>query len=214
MTATANRRETPAEARVLLRGVSWDTYERLFAEHNESAGPRFTYDDGNLEILTLSLEHEQPNRTLASLVGLILVEWDIEFVEAGSSTFKRSDLAKGFEPDSCFFIRHAEQVRGKRRLELPGDPPPDLVIEIEVTEPLLPRLPIFAAVGVPEIWCCDDASLRVLLFDAGSYREAAASAAVPGLGAGTIAEFLRLSREMKSPAWARHVREWALANRP
>lgn len=213
MTAVAKPRETPAEGRVLLRGVSWGTYERLLAEHEESAGPRFTYDDGFLEIMTLSIEHEQPNRRLASLVELILIEWDIDFWEAGSNTFKRPDLAKGFEPDSCFYIRHTEAVRGKTRLELPGDPPPDLVIEIEVTEPLLPRLPIFAAVGVPEIWCCDDAALRVLLLDAGSYREAAASAALPGLSSELIADFLRLSREMKSPAWARHVREWAQAQR-
>lgn len=214
MTAVAHPRETSADARVLLRGVSWGTYERLLAEHEESAGPRFTYDNGGLEITTLSIGHEEPNRTLASLVEVILTEWDIDFVRAGSNTFKRPDLAKGFEPDSCYYIRHAAAVRGKIRLKLPGDPPPDLVIEIEVTEPLLPRFPIFAAVGVPEIWCCDGAALQVLVLDGASYREAAESAALPGLSAVTIAEFLQSSRAMKSPAWARRVREWAQAHRP
>ncbi len=208
MTALAAPREAPAEARVLLR-VSWDTYERILAEHNECASPRFTYDGGYLEIMPLSFEQEYPNRTLACLVGLILGEWDIDFVEAGSNTFKRPDLAKGFEPDSCFFIRHAEAVRGKKRLDLAVDPPPDLIIEIEVTEPLLPRLPIFAAVGVPEIWQYAGDTVLVKTLDLASYGQATHSAALPGLSAETITEFLRHSREMKSPAWMRRVREWA-----
>lgn len=214
MTALATPRLSAAEARVILRGVSWETYERLLAEHPESAGPRFTYDGGELEIMTLSIEHEHPNRRLAALVELILAEWDIDFFEAGSNTFKRADLAKGFEPDSCFYIRNVDAVRGKKRLALPGDPPPDLAIEIEVTEPLLPRLPIFAATGVPEIWCCDGAAIQVLILDGPSYCDSAESAALPGLGAATIADFLHSSRTMKSPAWARSVRSWAETHRP
>ena len=45
----------PAEHRVLLRNISWDTYERLLAEVVNVAGTRITYDDGNLEILVAGL---------------------------------------------------------------------------------------------------------------------------------------------------------------
>jgi hypothetical protein len=116
-------------------------------------------------------------------------------------------------PDSRFYIEHAEWARGKSRLELPLDPAPDLVMEIEGTAPLFPRLPIFAAAGVPEIWCYAGTALRVLILDGATHREAAQSSALPGLSAETIAEFLRLNREMKSPAWARQVRAWAQAQR-
>ena len=202
-----------AGGRVLLRGVSWETYERLLDEHNESAGPRFTYDDGYLEIMTLSIEHEDPNCTLALLVELILGEWDVDFRPAGSNTFKSAKLKKGFEPDTSFYIENADAIRGKKRLNLAVDPPPDLVIEIEVTEPLLPRLPIFAAVRVPEIWCCEGETVRILRLDRGNYREFKRSAALSPLTADVITDFLRRSSRAKRPAWMRAVREWAQAQR-
>jgi Uma2 family endonuclease len=214
MTALAKPRETIDEVRLLLHGVSWGTYERLLAEHTESAGPRFTYDNGFLEIMTLSLEHEQPNRRLASLVELILGEWDIDFEHAGSNTFKRPDLAKGFEPDSCFYIRKPKAVRGRKRLVLPADPAPDLVLEVEVTAPLLPRLPIFAAMGVREIWQCDGSAVAVLVLDGATYREQPASVMLPGLTAARITKFLQMASKMTSPTWMRRVRTWAQAHRP
>ena len=213
MTAVATPPQVSGAARVLLRGVSWGTYENLLADHDGCAGPRFTYDSGFLEIMTLSIEHEEPNRILASLVELILGEWEADFLRAGSHTFKRTELAKGFEPDSCFYIRHPEVVRGKRRLNLATDPPPDLVIEIEVTEPLLPRLPIFAAVGVPEIWQYDGSALHVLVLEGSAYREAVESTILPRLSAATIASFVQQGLEMTSPVWIRKVREWARAHR-
>jgi Uma2 family endonuclease len=214
MTALASRKPpAPAEGRVLLRGVSWETYERLLEEHNESAGPRFTYDDGYLEIMTLSIEHEDPNRTLSSLVELILCEWDVDFLAAGSNTFKSPELKKGFEPDTSFYIEHAAKVRGRKRLDLAVDPPPDLVIEIEVTEPLLPRLPIFASVRVPEIWCCVGEIVRILRLDRGRYREVKRSASLAPLTAEVITDFLRRSFTSKRPAWMRAVREWAQTQR-
>ena len=205
--------QAPAGGRVLLRGVSWETYERLLDEHNESAGPRFTYDDGFLEIMTLSIEHEDPNRTLSSLVELILCEWDVDFRRAGSNTFKSEELQKGFEPDTSFYIEHVDAIRGKKRLNPAVDPPPDLVIEIEVTEPLLPRLPIFAAVRVPEIWCCEGEAVRILRLDRDRYRDVKRSAALSPLTAATISDFLRRSPQMRSSAWMRAVREWAQAQR-
>ncbi|MBA3714274.1 MAG: Uma2 family endonuclease [Pyrinomonadaceae bacterium] len=96
---------SPSESRVILHGISWETYERLLAEHVESAGPRFTYDSGMLEIMILSLEHEKPNRTLALFVDLVAAELEIDVERVGSNTFKREDLLKGFEPDSSFYIQ-------------------------------------------------------------------------------------------------------------
>ncbi len=162
---------SPPESRIILYGISWETYQRLLAEHVESAGPRFTYDNGMLEIMILSLEHEEPNRTLAALVDVLAEESDVDVVRAGSTTFKREDLFKGFEPDSCFYIRNAEAVQGKQRLDLTIDPPPDLVIEIDVTSPSLPRFPIFAAVGVPEVWRYDGSRVQFFKPDGGQYVE-------------------------------------------
>ena len=61
---------TPVEHKVILHGVSWETYERLLNEHQESPGTHFIYDEGALEIMVLSRRHEEPNRDLAMLAQL------------------------------------------------------------------------------------------------------------------------------------------------
>ncbi len=80
---------SPTESRIILHGISWETYERLLAEHVESAGPRFTYDDGMLEIMILSVEHEKPNRTLALFVEVLAEDLGIDVVRAGSTEWVR-----------------------------------------------------------------------------------------------------------------------------
>ncbi len=197
------------EQRLLLKGISWETYERLLAEHKESAGPRFTYDNGLLEIMVLSVEHEKPNRTLALLVEVLAEEFQIDLERVGSNTFKREDLRKGFEPDSAFYIQHAEAISGKKRIDLTQDPPPDLVIEIEVTSAALPRFPIFAAVGVPEVWYYDGNRVQIFTLEGERYTEIEHSVALPPLSSIVATRFLKASEEMKSTAWLRMVREWA-----
>jgi Uma2 family endonuclease len=103
--------------RVILHDVSWETYQRLLDENIDNCGTRFTYDDGELEIMTTSLGHEHVNRTLADIVRITAQEIGRPFVNAGSTTFKRQDKTKGFEPDTCFYFRHAKEVRRKREID-------------------------------------------------------------------------------------------------
>src|SRR5712692_4473821 len=114
---------TPVEHKVILSGVSWETYQRLLAEHEDENGPRFSYNEGTLEIMVLSARHEQPNRILAQLVDVIAEEFGIEVCPLGSTTFQRSELLKGFEPDSAFYIAHAPEIGG-RDVDPAVDPPP------------------------------------------------------------------------------------------
>src|SRR5881409_2873681 len=151
MPATATR----AETRLLLRNISWETYERLLGESVENCGTRFTYDEGNLEIMVVSIGHETPNRALASLVELTAIETDRDFVRTGSTTFKRKDLFKGFEPDSSFYFRDADMMRDKDELDLAVDPPPELIIEVDIGNSSLNRFPIYASIGVGEVWRYD-----------------------------------------------------------
>src|SRR5713101_5760577 len=198
----------PPEERVVLENVSWETYERLLAESIESVGTRFTYDEGVLEIMVVSIAHENPNRTLAQLVEIVAEETQRDLHHAGSTTFKRKDLAKGFEPDSCFYLDHAEQARGKEELDLVTDPPPDLVIEVDITRSSLSRFPIFAALGVPEVWRFDGARVTMHRLERGSYAQIEASLAMPPLTASQAMVFLEESRHEKSTVWLRRVREW------
>src|SRR5437660_4721477 len=159
------------ERLVILDNVSWETYERLITEHGERSGTRFTYDEGVLQIMVVSSRHEEPNRTLALIVEILAEELDIDLRRLGSMTFKRKDLLKGFEPDSCFYIQHADDIIGRPEIKLPVDPPPDLVIEVDITRESLNRFPIFAAVGIPEIWRFDGARVIFYRLQSNSYIE-------------------------------------------
>ncbi len=66
-TLTSRPATAPAELRIVLDGVSWDTHERLLADYVDSSVPHFTYDGGVLEIVRPSRPHEEDNRTLATV---------------------------------------------------------------------------------------------------------------------------------------------------
>ncbi len=57
-----------AEQKVILEGVSWDTYERLLSENPDNTGTRFTYDQGTLEIMVVSFGHEDLSRDVFALI--------------------------------------------------------------------------------------------------------------------------------------------------
>jgi Uma2 family endonuclease len=129
MTITAPSHHLQSNDHLLLDGISWQFYERLLEELNDRP-IRVTYDNGRLEIMRPVLPHELWRKRLGIMIGLMAVELDIEMEPLGQTTFKREDLEKGFEPDECYYIQHAEAVRGKDRLDLTIDPPPDLAVEV------------------------------------------------------------------------------------
>lgn len=199
----------PAEQRIVLHDVAWETYERLLADHVDRSAPRFTYDRGELEILSPGTEHEGDNRTLALFVEIVAMEFEIDVRNVGSMTFKREDLQRGFEPDSSFYIQNEERVRERTQIDLTSDPPPDLVIEIEATTSAIPKLPLYAEVGVPEIWRSNGERVAILRLAEGRYGEASLSAALPPLTNHLLTDFLRASRSLRRTEWLRQVRAWA-----
>jgi Uma2 family endonuclease len=199
----------PPEERIALRNIRWETYESLLVDLADCSAPRLTYDRGTLEIMSPFAAHEEPNQTLARLVELVAEVRDVDLVNLGCATFKREDLACGFDPDSCFYIQHAERMRGRAMIDLTLDPPPDLVIEINVDCPSLPKLPIYARLGVPEVWRYDGSALNILILESGEYQERGESAALPGLDRVTLSAFLQDSKTLRRPAWLQKVREWA-----
>ncbi len=207
---TVESRPGQVEHKVLLRNVSWETYESLLADHENSSAPRFTYDRGMLEIMSPSPEHEMMNRRIAYFITAIMEEMEIEAEDFGSTTFRREDLERGFEPDTCFYMEeNAERVRGKKRLDLSIDPPPDLVLEIDVTSPSLNKFPIYARLGVPEVWRYDGKKLEISLLEGEGYKVAPESAVLPGFTGETLSKLIEEGKSMKRLEWIKKIREAA-----
>ncbi|HEX8069545.1 MAG TPA: Uma2 family endonuclease [Pyrinomonadaceae bacterium] len=202
---------TQAEQKVILYNISWETYERLLAEHPESSSTRFAYDRGTLEIMILSVRHERVKHTLSTLVEVSAEQLQLDNTGLGSTTFRRVDLERGFEPDACFYFAHAEAMRQKDEIDFMTDPGPELVIEIDISHPSLDKFPIFAAFGVAEVWRWDGARRGIHRLAAGAYQAVSESALLPGVTAELINKLLAASQTLKRADWLRLVRESAAA---
>ncbi len=200
---------TASEQKVILHNVRWETYESLLADHVASSAPRFTYDRGELEIMSPSSQHEEYNRTISLFVEVLAEELNIDIRNLGSATFKREDLERGFEPDSCFYIQNEQQVTGKTRIDLNIDPPPDLVIEIDITSPSINKIPIYAHLRVPQVWRYDGNRVLILHLENDGYSERDESAVLPPVTAALVTGYLEDSKTMKRTAWLRKLRAWA-----
>lgn len=163
-----NRILIPPGQRVLFQEVSWQDFEAILQDLGEHRGARIAYDNGTLEIRKSLLEQEAGKVLISNLIEIILEELNLEFCPLGSTTFKNQVMAQGIEPDNCFYIKHEAAVRGKDRLDLTVDPPPDLALEIDVTSRTHTK--IYQGLGVPELWQFDKGTLKIsLLQEDGSY---------------------------------------------
>ena len=129
MTTTLNK----SANRVMLENISWQTYQDLLLDCAEQPGIRLTYDRGKLEIMTPLDPHESNSKVIGRFVTALTEELNIEIRSLGSRTCQREDLARGLEPDKCFYIQNEAIVRSLEQIDLNEYPPPDLAIEIDIT---------------------------------------------------------------------------------
>jgi Uma2 family endonuclease len=202
-----------ADERVVLPRVSWETYERLLADDEGRRVPRMTYDKGVLELVTPSMPHEEDADRIARLVDIVAANLAIPIRSVASTTFKRPDLERGFEADASFYVQSEAKIRGQREVNLSVDPPPDLVLEMEMSRSALDKLALFASMGIPEVWRCDGQRVAIFVLDQNRYRESPASLAIPALTSEVLTRFLRDSRAMLSPDWFQAVSDWAREQR-
>ncbi len=169
----------PPGQRVLLNDISWQEFEAILEELGEHRSARVAYDNGMLEIMTPLPEHESNKELIGDLIKVLLEELDIEVYPLGSTTFKNQLMSQGIEPDNCFYIQNEAAVRGKKRLDLTIDPPPDLALEIDVTSRTHPS--IYESLGVSELWRFEQNSLQINVLQNGKYIESKFSPNFPNL---------------------------------
>lgn len=206
------------EARVLLRDVGWEGYQDLI-ERSGDGGRRMSYLDGSVEQMTIGPRHEGYKRILARMIDYIIMELGIATWPLGSTTFQRASNRRGVEPDDCYYLASmdglAEYLAGPTRdsedapVDLDLAPPPDLVVEVELSSPLLDKLAIYAGLGVPELWRYDGRRFRILLLQPdGSYAESSVSRAFPFLPVAGFGQHLAAYDPRQEITWVRAYRDW------
>lgn len=207
--ATVLSAPRPEGGCVLLEKISWATYEALLEDLGEHPGKRIFYDQGLLEIMTLSPEHEWIKRLIGRFIELLTLELNIDIRSVGSTTWKRKVLRRGFEPDECYYLASEKAVRGKGKIDIDKDPVPDLVVECDISSSSLNRDGIYSSFGISEVWRFDGKELRFFkLMKNGSYVETDASAALPFLASADLNRFLDRRHAMSETRLMQSFQEW------
>ncbi|NMG07757.1 Uma2 family endonuclease [Brasilonema sp. UFV-L1] len=208
MTTSTNRAD-----RVILYNISWQQFENLLHDLGEQRAARIAYNNGTLEIMTPLPEHEYYKVTIGIAIDDIAEELNLEYECLGSTTWRRESRMAGVEPDNCFYFQNVDAIRGRLDLDLTQDPPPDLALEIDLTSKSLNRFPIYARLGVPELWCYDSGELKIYHLQDGEYIEAQKSLVFPNLAIRELPKVIEQNRAAGRLAIRRAVREWARKQR-
>jgi Uma2 family endonuclease len=165
-------------SRVSIPDVSWAEFEAILEELGDRRVARIAYSHNTLEITVPLPEQEVVTDLISDIVKSILRSRGQRYQPFGSTTFKQQGLA-GIEPDACFYIQNYDRMIGHRKLQ-PGDPPPDLAIETDVTS--LTTIEAYREIAVPEVWIYANRKLQIyLLQSSGEYIQSQSSPIFPDL---------------------------------
>lgn len=184
----------PEGATLVIPQVTWDDYERLLEDLTERPHLRVSYDCGRLEIVSPLSEHENYARFIDEMAVVVSDTFSLEVEPRGSTTWKKRALAKGAEPDCCYYVSNARRIIGTGNIDLESDPPPDIVVEIDTTSKSLKKFSIYAALSVPEIWRYDGENACIYKLTGTRYLEIAESRFFPGITRLILAEFIEMSK--------------------
>jgi Uma2 family endonuclease len=203
-----------AETYISLNNISWETFNHLLEEMGDQRNQLLTYYLGTLEILSPLGEHENDNRFVESLISVITDELNLNLKKFGSLTLKLDLIKQAVEPDSCYYLKKEPLVRNKQNIDLTIDPPPDLVLEIDITSGSLNKLPIYANLKIPEVWRFNGKKVRVFLLeeDKNEYQENNQSLNFPWLDLTMIPQLIKQNLEIGETATLKQFRQWIKDN--
>jgi Uma2 family endonuclease len=204
----------PGES-ALFHGLTWDEYDWFDRQRDHlRPGVRLSYDRGVLEVMTVSYTHDRASEKLRDIVLELAYALNVSFEPTGRTTYRRQDLDRGLEPDECFYFQNAPAIRGLAEIDLSVHPPPDLAIEVDHTRSSLAKQPVYAALGVPELWRFDGTAVVFMVLQTGGvYQPQHTSRTFPVLAATEVTRLL-LAPVADYNAFTRAVRAWAAALAP
>ena len=204
-----NTEQIRGEKRVVFNHLSWLSYRQILQALGENNRAHLFYDRGTLEITMPLEEHEFYRELIGLFIRILVVELGLKIKSMGSTTLAREDLERGAEPDNAYYIQNQAKVLGKR-INLTEDPPPDLVVEVDITHTDINKLALYARLGVPELWRFNGQIWRIYRLDKGVYQEGEFSPTFPLVPKTKLYEFLATAQEDEVRA-EKNLRAWLVS---
>jgi Uma2 family endonuclease len=195
------------ENRVLLRNIAWNVYEIILNARGEYRSPRLSYYQGLLELMAPLEEHERSSSLIHEFISILTEEKEVDLKSLASTTLNRPDLDVGAEPDQCYYVKNEHLVRGKT-VDLNTDPPPDLVIEVDITHTDINKNALYKDLGVPEFWRFDGRVLTIYSLSEDQYQEMEASPTFPGITKEMLYQFLENAQQQGETSAKQTFRRW------
>ncbi|MGB6298737.1 MAG: Uma2 family endonuclease [Rivularia sp. (in: cyanobacteria)] len=147
---------------------TWEDYCKLRDSRGDRSIPRIKYCNGEILLMSPLLKHGREAHLLASIVETLLDSKNRNY-EAFTPITMDIPEEGGIEPDYCFYIDNWKAAVGKDRINWQIDPPPDLVIEIDVTS--YTAAEDFLAYKVPEVWLFKNSDLSIYGLSEDTYQQ-------------------------------------------
>ena len=195
------------EQRVTLHDVSWESYEKILEALGNKRSALLSYYKGTLEITSPLEEHESSSSRIDQFINLLTEEGSMNLKSMQSTTLNKPTLKVGSEPDQCYYIANELQVRGKK-VDLKTDPPPDLIVEVDITHTDINKNRLCAEIEVPEFWRYDGDRLTIYQLQGGEYQDVEASPTFPGVPKEKLYEFLNDCTQQGETQAKRNLRIW------
>ena len=203
----------PEDEIFTIPGLSWEQYVAISDALGDRGGLRTFYADGSMTFLSPARKHEWSGDAIDEIVKTISVGCDIECDVVASTTLRKREIEHALEGDKVYYLgENATLMAGPLEIDLAIHPPPDLAIEVENSRRATSVVPIYARLGVPEVWRLDvrrqTLTFGVLRPDA-TYEAVSASLAFPFLAPADVLDQLRRAEESKSRnRWFLQLNDW------
>jgi len=191
--------------------VTWEAYEALVAGITDASQALLAYDGKTLELTSPTTDHEACPKLVDALLTMVVNEWDVNLYNTGSSTLRAEPV--GAEPDTSYYIENASKVDGIKKIDLRTSPPPDLVVEIDMSHRRMDKLDLYAKLGVPEFWRYGREGLQAFTLVDGAYAAIDVSIVVLGLPLQEVATFLERRLESDRRAVYKDWQAWLREHR-
>lgn len=194
ITTSQTRFRPLGEKRVALHSLTWGAYQQIHQALPQMRAARLTYDRGTLEIVMPLEDHEHASELIGLFIRILVGSMGLKLKSMRSTTLDREDLDRGAEPDNAYYIQNQPRVAG-RTVDLAQDPPPDLVVEVDITHTDIDKNQLYAAMGVPEFWRYNGQSWRIYRLQAGVYQACDRSPTFPWVEKSHLYQFLEHAQQ-------------------
>jgi Uma2 family endonuclease len=199
---------------VTMDGVSWDYYTQTLRELGPSRNVRITFDNGRMEIVTTSNRHERIKSIIRRLIEAYSVAAEVPATCDGALTLRKESLRRGLEPDECYYVQTPPPPASDGEFDLTIYPPPDLALEVEISHGSISKLPIYAALGIGEVWRFDGERVLVLcLGHDGKYGRVDRSVNFPALSMHEFNRWIDIAIKSSQHEAVKELHKWVRGRR-